>query len=187
MVAARKVRAADRTPEQHIADERDPGRLVHEHDVPRCVARTVHDVERLVAEADGLAVLQPAVGHERLVDREVVLGARLGQPLDQKQVVPMGALDLDAVVLGHRARGGRMVDMAVGQQDLGDLDALLVDRLLQHVEVPAGIDGGTLHGLGTPDDGAVLLERRDGRDHDLQHGTDVMAPAAAGKGVCWTQ
>jgi len=37
------------------------------------------------------------------------------------------------------ARG--MIDMAMGQQDLDDLDSLLVDRLLQHIEVAARIDG----------------------------------------------
>jgi hypothetical protein len=41
-------------------------------------------------------------------------------------------------VLGHGAGRRGVVDMAVRQQDLGDLDALLVDRLLQHVEIAAG-------------------------------------------------
>ena len=75
--------------------------------------------------------------------------------------------------------------MAVGQQHLGDLDALLVDRLLEHVEVTARIDGGSLHGLVAPDDGAVLLERGDGSDHDLEHPFDLMPPAGGWKGVCW--
>ena len=103
--------------------------LVHEHDMARRVAGAVHDVEGEVAEAHRLAVAQPAVGHERLVDREVVLGARVRQALDQEQVVLVRALDLDAVMLGHGAGGRGVVDMAVGQQHLGDLDALLVDRL----------------------------------------------------------
>ena len=45
----------------------------------------------------------------------------------------------------------------------------------KQVEVAAGIDGGAFHGLVIPDDGAILLERRDGRDHDLEHDCDVMA------------
>ena len=65
--------------------------------------------------------------------------------------------------------------MAVGQQHLGDLDALLVDLLLEQVEIAARIDGAAFHRLVIPDDGAILLERRDGRDQDLEHGTDVMA------------
>ena len=87
----------------------------------------------------------------------------------------MRALDLHAVMLGHGAGGRGMVDMAMGQQHLGDPDALLVDLLLQHVEVAARIDGGAFHRLVIPDDGAILLERRDGGDQDLEHGTDVMA------------
>ena len=75
--------------------------------------------------------------------------------------------------------------MAMGQQDLRHLDALLGDRLLQHVEVAARVDGGAFHGFVAPDDGAVLLERGDGGDQDLEHGTDLMPPALAWKGVCW--
>ena len=74
--------------------------------------------------------------------------------------------------------------MAMGQQDFGHLDALLGDRLFQHVEVAARIDGGTFHGFVAPDDGAVLLERGDGGDQDLEHGIDLMPPALAWKGVC---
>ena len=44
----------------------------------RRVAGAVHDVESLVAEAHRLAVGQPAVGHERLVDREAVFPAGVG-------------------------------------------------------------------------------------------------------------
>ena len=50
--------------------------------------------KREVAEAHRLAVRQPAVGHERLVDREIVLRARVRQALDQEQVVLVRALDL---------------------------------------------------------------------------------------------
>jgi len=143
----------------------------------------MHDVEGEMAEAHRLAVLQPAVGHERLVGREIVLAARGGQALDQEQVVAVRALDLDPVVLGHGAGRRGMIDVAMGQQDLGHLNALFVDRLLQQVEVAAGIDRRSFHGLIAPDDGAVLLERRDGRDHHLDHGTDVKAPVPAWKSV----
>src|SRR5262249_57774626 len=100
-------------------------------------------------------------------------------------VVAVRALDLDAIVLGHGAGGRGVVDMAVREQDLGDLDALLGDRRLQPIEVAARIDGGALHGFVTPSDRAVLLERGDGGDHDLDHVPDLMPPAGAGKGVCW--
>ena len=50
MIAAREIRAADRSPEQHVAHEGDLGFLVHEHDMARRVSGAVHDVEREVAE-----------------------------------------------------------------------------------------------------------------------------------------
>ena len=184
VIAAREIRSADRAPEQHVTHEGDLRRLVHEHDMARRMAGAVHHVEGRVAEAHRLAVGQPAVGHERLVDGEIILGARLRQPLDQEQVVLVRPLDLDAIVLGHGTGGRGVVDMAVGQQDLGDLDALLVDRLLEHVEVAARIDGGALHGFVAPHDGAVLLERGDGGDHDLEHASDLMPPVGGWKGVC---
>ena len=110
--------------------------------------------------------------------------AGVRQPLDQEQVVLVRPLDLDPVMVGHGAGRRGVVDVAVGQQHLGHRDALLGDRLLQPVEVAAGIDGGAFHGFVAPDDGAVLLERGDGGDQDLEHGTDLMPPAAAWKGVC---
>ena len=183
VIAARKIGTADRAAEQHVAHEGHLGRAIDEHDVARRMAGTVHDVQSEVAQGHLRTVVQPAIRNERLVERKVVLGARLGQRLDQEQVVLVGALDLDAVVLGHGAGGRGMVDMAVCQQDLGDLDSLLGNRLLQHVEVAARVHGGALHGLVAPDEGAVLLKRRDGGDHDLEHGIDLMPPARQWKGV----
>src|SRR5204863_5378907 len=45
VVAAREVGAADRAAEQHVADEGELRRLVHEHDMARRLARAVHNVE----------------------------------------------------------------------------------------------------------------------------------------------
>jgi hypothetical protein len=125
---------------------------VHEHDMAGRVAGAVHDIESEIAQRYLLAALQPAIGDEGLVGREVVLAAGTGQALDQEQVVAVGALDLDPVVVGHGAGGRGMVDMAVGQQDFRHLDALLGDCFLQHVEIAARVDRGALHGLVAPDD-----------------------------------
>jgi len=57
-----------------------------------------------------------------------------------------------------------MVDVAVGEQDLLDLDAEPRGRIHQHVDVAAGIDEGALHGFAAPEQGAVLLEGGDGDD-----------------------
>ena len=79
--AARDCRAASRVRPIEPRNSTSPTkaicrRLVHEHHMARRVAGAMHDIEGEVAERHGLAVLQPAVGHERLVGREIVLGAR---------------------------------------------------------------------------------------------------------------
>src|SRR5262249_28649160 len=73
VVAARKVGAANRAPEQHVAHEGDLRGFVHEHHMTRRMAGAMDYVEGKIAEAYSVAVLQPAVGHERLVGREIVL------------------------------------------------------------------------------------------------------------------
>src|SRR5581483_8361532 len=57
-----------------------------------------------------------------------------------------------------------MVDVAMGQPDLLDGDAGLGDSLANVGHIAAGIDHDRLPGRLTPQDGAVLLERRDRHD-----------------------
>ena len=57
-----------------------------------------------------------------------------------------------------------MVDMAVGQPDLFNGDAGLLDRFLNLRHVAAGVDHHGLLGGFAPDDGAVLLEQRHRHD-----------------------
>src|SRR3546814_5460798 len=59
VVAARKVRAADRTLEQHVADDRQLRRRVVEDDMARRVPRTMDDIEGQVADRHRIAVVQP--------------------------------------------------------------------------------------------------------------------------------
>ena len=63
-VAARKVGAADRSLEQHVADEGDPQVRIDEDHVAGRVPGAMPHRERDVADADRVAVLEPAVGFE---------------------------------------------------------------------------------------------------------------------------
>ena len=47
-----EIRPADRTLENHIANDRDPILFMHEDDVPRGVTRAVVDLQLLIAEPD---------------------------------------------------------------------------------------------------------------------------------------
>jgi len=58
-----------------------------------------------------------------------------------------------------------MVDMAMGQPDLLDGNAGLLDRFQNPRNVPAGVDHHSLLGRLVPDNGAVLLEQRHRHDH----------------------
>jgi hypothetical protein len=61
-----------------------------------------------------------------------------------------------------------MIDMAVGQQDLLDCDAGLLGGGLKARQVAAGIDERAAHRRGAPQQGAVLLQRRDRNDRGAQ-------------------
>jgi hypothetical protein len=86
------------------------------------------------------------------------------RPSSRKRSRSSGPFDWDRpTTLGQRVAQGdgaaRVVDVAVGQQDLLDLDAGLGDRLADAVDVAAGVDHGAALGGVVPQDRAVLLER----------------------------
>ena len=60
-----------------------------------------------------------------------------------------------------------MVDMAMGHEQFLDRHALLLRRTLEHRQVATRIDKGTPHRLRTPEQGAILLKRRDRDQHGL--------------------
>ncbi len=57
-----------------------------------------------------------------------------------------------------------MIEMAVGDQDLLDGHAMLRCGSLQLRQVTTGIAEGAEHSFGAPNEGAILLERRDGNN-----------------------
>ncbi|MNE89817.1 hypothetical protein D3C80_1872700 [compost metagenome] len=61
-----------------------------------------------------------------------------------------------------------MVDMAMRDPDGLDIDPLGINRLADAIQVTARIDHNTLLGLAIEQNGAILLERRDGNDDGLQ-------------------
>ena len=95
-----------------------------EDDMARRVAGAVADVEGQLADRHRVAVDQVAVRLERLAVDSVALAILL-QPGDPEQVVFVRPFDRHAQLLGEDAGLAAMVDMAVGQQDLLDRDAVL--------------------------------------------------------------
>src|SRR3546814_20922266 len=94
----------------------------------RRVPRTMDDIEGQVADRHRIAVVQPAVGFERLAAHPEA-GTVLAQPLDPETVVLVRTLDRHAKLLREHARLPAMVHMAVGEAELLDRHyRLLQDR-----------------------------------------------------------
>jgi hypothetical protein len=67
-----------------------------------------------------------------------------------------------------------VVDVAVGQQQLFELDAQAGGRGDQSLNVAAGVDQRALHGLGAPEQAAILFEGSDGDDAIVEaHGKGI--------------
>ena len=167
MVSHRKVGAADRAAEQDVPDDGEAGRRMVEDDVAGRVARAMVHVEAERADRHGVAVHQPAVRFEHLA-ADAVIAAVILQPRDPEAVRLVRPFDRHAELVAEDLGRAAMVDMAVGEEDLLDLHLVLRRRRLQPVEVAAGIGEGALHRLGAPEEGGVLLERRDGHDDGLE-------------------
>jgi len=61
-----------------------------------------------------------------------------------------------------------MVDVAMRQQDLLQRQPFALNRLEQALDLATRVDQGRLAGVGTPQQGAVLLKRGDGKNPVLQ-------------------
>ena len=95
VVAARKVGAADRALEQHVADEGQLCFRLVEHHVAGRVAGTVQHGETQRTDFDRVAVFQPPVGHEGLDGRKTEHGRLLRQLMEGGGVI--GEVTLDAI------------------------------------------------------------------------------------------
>lgn len=132
---------------------------------PGGVTWTVADLEFDLAHLHRIAVFEPPIGGEGPGAAQAVT---LGRGFDQVDPVLVGgvrSLDRGAGALGHLGDPAGVIGVAVGDPDLLDGHALVAGDAQQLVDLAAGIDDRGLHRLGAPDQGAVLLQRRD-RSHE---------------------
>src|SRR4029453_12241824 len=157
VIAAREVRSSDRSLEQYVADDRELRFGMVEHDMARRVARAMADVEGQVADRDSVAVDQIAVGLKWLAFYAVAMAVIL-QPGDPKQILLMRPFDRHSQFLRQNPGLPAMVDVAVGQQDLLDLHAMLRGGCLETRQIAPRIDESAEHRLGAPQQRAILLQ-----------------------------
>src|SRR5690606_29393781 len=183
MVAARKVRPADRAVEQDVAHDREPRLPMEEHDMAGRVARAMDDLERLFAEIHRVAVLEPAIGLEGVEARKAEALALLGKLRDPEGVLALRPLDRHRVTAGELGRLSAMVDVPVRQQDLLDAGPELLERGIYAVEIAPRVHHGGPAARLAEEDGAVLRERGHGNDHQLHGmpwGTSVVPDSSPG-------
>jgi hypothetical protein len=116
---------------------------------------------------------------------DAVRRAGVGEALEEEAVGAMRSLDRDAEPVPQFGGAARVIDMAVGEQDLLHCHARLGDRVGDAIEVAARIDdGGPLRRL-APQEGAVLLERRDRDDDGAQVVHGRAASSDGGESRIW--
>lgn len=168
MVAPWKIRAAYAAPEQHVAYEGQAGICFNEDKVARCVAWAVKHIQMVVAEPDVLSLFQPLPGAKGGGWRKPEHCCLVCQAVEQKGIFQVGP-EYGCIKQGGQG-GGRahMVQMTMGEEDGTHPDALTLDFGQQTLDLAAGVDHHRLGRVGAPDQGAVLLERRDRQDAELQ-------------------
>src|SRR5690348_3593769 len=131
--------------------------MMEDH-VAGSMAGTMADLELQFADAHLITIQEPARGLERSAGDSISC-AILGQTLDPEAILLIGSFYRDAELLGKDSGTSAMVYVAVGEEDLLDRHARLICRGPQSRQVAAGIDEGSLHRFGAPQQGAILLER----------------------------
>src|SRR4051794_18386772 len=89
MVAARKIRAADRAGEQHVADEGQLVRRRKKDYVSGRVTGTMAHFELAIAKTHTITVVEPLVGHEALAMRKAERAALFGETVDPELIARM--------------------------------------------------------------------------------------------------
>src|SRR5690606_5488270 len=159
----------DRAVEKHVAHNGESRLRVEEHDMPRCVARRVEDLELVSGNGNLVALVQPAVRrHVAHAFGKAVFQAGRRQIVEQEFVILVRADNVHIQRFLEIERSPGVIDMAMRDPDGLDLDPLGSNRIQDAVEVTARIDHHALLGLAVEQYGADLLERRDGNDDGLQ-------------------
>lgn len=164
VIAPGKIGPADTSLEENIADERGGGLPMEKDDVPRRVAGTVDNVEAQIADRNRVAIGKPLVGLEGFGGRKTEHGCLLRKQVEPEAVVAMRPDNGDLVHRRQFRRRSYMIQVTMGEQDLIELHLLPFDGVAQTVDFAARVDQCGPAGTFTPEEGAVLLEWRDGKD-----------------------
>ena len=179
MIAAREIGTPDRSLEKHVANLRELAVSVKKHDMPRRMPRAMQNSQFDLAETHAVAVLQPARRDEGGACGKAEHATLLRHALNPERIVGMRSLDRYSRLLGQGGGPAGMIDVAMRDQHLAQGQAFGGQHGQDPVNIASGIDNGGLAGFFAPEHGAVLLERRDGKNA-VTHG---IRPAIKGDGI----
>ena len=103
VVAARKIGAADRTLEQHVADDQKLRGFVIEDHMPGRMSGAVKDVQFQLAHRHGIAVVEPAIRRKGTGARHAEALALLAGLVDPELVFRVRSLDRQRQLFGKHA------------------------------------------------------------------------------------
>ena len=160
VISARQVGASNRSREQDIADQSQTPNLVEEDHVTRRMPWTVQYIQYNVANADLIALFQPACWREGPPALREPEHLRLpGHPVNPELVVTLRPFDRQIQPLCQIRDTARVVDVPMRYQHLLQSDLLALDNGQQPIQIAAWIDNRCPAGLLTPEQRAVLLKR----------------------------
>ncbi len=146
----------------------------------------MEDLELRLPELQHIAILQPAIGSEAAGALHSPVRRGDLDLVDPERVVRMRSFDLQAGAISELRRAATVVQVAVGHPDPVQFQPARRDQPDQAFRLGAGIDDRRFLGLGAPDQGAVLPERRDRHDQDADRGNGsgwgVQGGSGAAKG-----
>ena len=127
--------------------------------------RAMKDLQGLCTNGDRVAMLQPAIRHERLCFRHASHLTGLRQHLYPEFIFALRPLHRNTQRLAQFQSCGTVVHVAMGNKNFLDFSFQLRNAALDALQVTTGINNRSLTGFFAPDDGAILLVRGD-RDDD---------------------
>ena len=120
VIPAWEVSTTDGSGEQHVSNEGEAIRPRMKHHVAGGVTGTVIDVQDLRSDLHGVALMEPARGHEFRDGLEAEHARLLRQQVDPELVIGMGTFDRQVELLGQRLGRPGMIDVRMRKQDLGE-------------------------------------------------------------------
>ena len=164
IVTARQVRAPDRTLKQDIADDSQTALGMEENHMTGGVTGAMSNLKLNIAESDRIALLQPAVGHERPGFRKTDLLGAGSQQIEPKPVFLMWTFNRYLQPVRKFPDTTDMINVAMSDQNFFDIDLHLIRRVDNPVEIAARVHDRRLTGFLATQQRAVLGERSNGND-----------------------